>query len=82
MLFRSKRADDTHHINFQCTADDQGAIENDGNKFHKNVTANLVALCKTCHVKVHHSVDSKKYIIEGYVQSSKGTVFKWKEIDC
>lgn len=77
-----KRADDTHHIDFQCNADDQGAIEKEGSKFHKNVTANLVALCKTCHVKVHHSVDSKKYIIDGYVQTSKGTVLHWKEIDC
>jgi 5-methylcytosine-specific restriction endonuclease McrA len=77
-----KRADDTHHIDFQCSADDQGAIEKDGSKFHKNVTANLVALCKTCHVKVHHSVDSKKYIIDGYVQTTKGTVLQWKEIEC
>jgi DNA mismatch repair protein MutS len=77
-----KRADDTHHIDFQCTADEQGAIEKEGSKFHKNVTANLVALCKTCHVKVHHSVDSKKYVINGYVQTSKGTILQWKEIDC
>jgi DNA mismatch repair protein MutS len=77
-----KRADDTHHINFQCTADQDGSIVADDVKFHKNVTANLVALCKTCHVKVHHSVDSKKYIIDGYVQSTKGTILQWKEIDC
>jgi len=77
-----KGADDTHHINFQCTADGEGAIQRDGISFHKNVAANLVALCKTCHVKVHHSVDSKKYIIDGYVQTSKGTILQWNEIDC
>ena len=77
-----KGADDTHHINFQCTADTDGAIQRDGISFHKNVAANLVALCKTCHVKVHHSVDNKKYIIDGYVQTSKGTILQWNEIDC
>jgi DNA mismatch repair protein MutS len=77
-----KKADDTHHIDFQCNADEDGSIKKDDKRFHKNVTANLVALCKKCHVKVHHSVDSKKYVIDGYIQTTKGTVLKWNEIDC
>jgi DNA mismatch repair protein MutS len=76
------RADDTHHIDFQCSANSDGAIQRGENRFHKNVEANLVALCKTCHVKVHHSVDGKKYNIEGYIQTSKGTILKWTEMDC
>jgi 5-methylcytosine-specific restriction endonuclease McrA len=77
-----KDAVDTHHINFQCTADDSGTIETETNKFHKNVRANLVALCKRCHINVHHSIDGKQLVIDGYVQTSKGTVLKWNIKDC
>jgi DNA mismatch repair protein MutS len=76
------RADDTHHIDFQCSSDSNGAIQKGEKKFHKNVEANLVALCKSCHIKVHHSVDGKKYNIDGYIQTSKGTVLKWNEVEC
>jgi DNA mismatch repair protein MutS len=76
------RADDTHHIDFQCSADSDGAIQRGEKRFHKNVEANLVALCKSCHIKVHHSVDGKKYNIDGYLQTSKGTVLKWNEVEC
>jgi DNA mismatch repair protein MutS len=76
------RADDTHHIDFQCSANNDGTIQRGEKRFHKNVEANLVALCKMCHVKVHHSVDGKKYHIEGYIQTSKGTVLKWNEVEC
>jgi DNA mismatch repair protein MutS len=76
------RADDTHHIDFQCSADSDGAIQRGEKRFHKNVEANLVTLCKSCHIKVHHSVDGKKYNIDGYFQTSKGTVLKWKEVEC
>jgi DNA mismatch repair protein MutS len=85
-----KHADDTHHINFQCTADESGCIDGTaaagagaatGVKFHKHALANLVALCKTCHIKVHHSVDHKKIFIHGYEQTSKGTVLRWNEIE-
>lgn len=72
-----KDAVDTHHINFQCTADDDGTIETDKFKFHKNVKANLVALCKRCHINVHHSIDGKQIEIDGYSQTSKGTILKW-----
>lgn len=78
-----KRADDTHHINFQCTADEWGCIDasNVEVKFHKHTLGNLVALCKGCHIKVHHSVDRKKFVIHGYEQTSKGTILRWSEQD-
>ena len=57
---------DTHHINFQCNADNYGFIEN---TFHKNEKFNLVILCKECHQKVHRN----KITIIGYYDSSKGT---------
>lgn len=40
---------DTHHIEFQCNADDDGFHGSQ----HKHALHNLVALCKICHVKVH-----------------------------
>jgi DNA mismatch repair protein MutS len=81
-----KHADDTHHINFQCTADETGCIDaadtvGPGVKFHKHTLANLVTLCKICHLKVHHSVGRKKFVIHGYEQTSKGTVLRWNEIE-
>ncbi len=77
-----KQADDVHHINFQCSADEDGTINIDSQKFHKNVKANLVALCKKCHINVHHSVDGKKIIIEGYKQTSKGPQLVHNTIEC
>ncbi len=75
-----KKAVDTHHINFQCTANDEGTIEIYDLKFHKNKLANLVPLCKYCHIKVHHSIDGKMYVINRYNSTSKGVVLDWKEI--
>lgn len=40
---------DTHHIDFQCNANTSGFIGN----FHKNVSSNLVSLCKICHIETH-----------------------------
>ncbi len=77
-----KRAEDTHHIHFQCNADEDGAIEASNTKFHKNVKSNLVTLCKRCHINVHHSIDGKILEIRGYKQSTSGTVldFDYREI--
>lgn len=41
---------ETHHINFQCTADKNGVING---KFHKNEKHNLVVLCRDCHTTLH-----------------------------
>jgi DNA mismatch repair protein MutS len=55
---------DTHHINFQCTADSKDFIGH----FHKHAKHNLVALCKTCHIAVH----DKTLIINGYKTTTNG----------
>lgn len=55
---------DTHHINFQCNADEKGF----NGHFHKNSQFNLVCLCKICHVKVHNNEIS----ITGYIDTTKG----------
>lgn len=43
---------DTHHIKFQCTADQDGMIDH----YHKNKDFNLVVLCKKHHVEVHQGL--------------------------
>ena len=45
---------DTHHKIHQKTAStSNGFIEKDGNVFHKDVPANLQAICAACHKKQH-----------------------------
>jgi DNA mismatch repair protein MutS len=58
--------DDVHHIQFQCTADNNGKI----GSIDKNRESNLVVLCKKCHVNVHHPKSTLK--INGYVETSNG----------
>lgn len=67
-------AEDTHHIGQQCTADHNGFIDH----YHKNVLANLVVLCKKCHMAAHGlSCDGKILKINGYLETSKGVVFDY-----
>ncbi len=63
--------DDVHHIQFQCTADNNGKIGN----IHKNRESNLVVLCKKCHNSVHHPRGKLK--INGYVETSEGIVLDY-----
>lgn len=55
---------DTHHIKFQCQADEYDFTEH----YHKNTKCNLVCLCKPCHIQVHQG----KIQISGYVATSNG----------
>ena len=68
-----KKAEDTHHIKFQCTADKNGII---GNQFHKNVASNLVPLCKACHNAVHNNTIE----IRGYRETSMGVELDYSYI--
>ena len=65
----SKKAIDTHHIKFQCTADSKGFI----NSMQKDHLSNLVPLCKECHQDVHKG----KIMIEGYKVSTTGTYLSY-----
>ena len=40
---------DTHHLQYQCSADNDGFI----NGFHKDHIANLINVCKNCHTEIH-----------------------------
>lgn len=62
---------DTHHIQFQCNADQTHF----NGHYHKNSKFNLVALCKSCHIKVHEGT----FTIHGYIQTTKGTVLSWNK---
>ena len=55
---------DTHHIKFQCTADENGMIDT----MDKDVKNNLVVLYKHHHQEVHKG----NIEIEGYVGASVG----------
>ena len=57
---------DTHHIQYQSSADERGYLES----HHKNAKHNLVPLCKDCHFKEHNGT----LTIEGFMQTSEGTV--------
>lgn len=63
---------ETHHIEFQKYADENGMIKN---TFHKNSKYNLVVLCNECHNKVH----SNNLLIYGWKQTSDGVILDYKE---
>ena len=64
-ICNKNKAEETHHIMYQHTADKDGFINN---TFHKNAKHNLVAICKECHNKEH----SGQIKIECWMSSSKG----------
>lgn len=68
-------AEDTHHINGQCTADEKGFIDH----YHKNVLSNLVVLCKKCHLAAHGCCgdDGKVLKITGYQETNEGLIFAY-----
>jgi hypothetical protein len=68
-----KPAIDTHHINYQCDADEEGFFK----EYHKNIKHNLVPLCKECHIKEH----TNKIDIKGYTQTTKGIVLNVDKIE-
>lgn len=65
-----KRAEDVHHIKFQCTADLNGMIGQN----HMNLESNLVSLCKECHNDVHNG----KLQINGYIMTNQGIILDFK----
>lgn len=65
---------ETHHISFQCNADENGFIKD--KHFHKNKKHNLVILCKKHHIEVHHG----SLIIHGWIDTSKGKILKYEYV--
>jgi len=68
---------ETHHIEFQKNSNEHGFILNDDKKhIHKDHTSNLVILCNLCHDKIHNNL----IVIEGYEETIKGNILKFKYI--
>ena len=60
----NQRAEEVHHIQHQARADKDGFI----GRIHKNDAHNLVALCQTCHDRIH----SETMNMHGVAQTSAG----------
>ena len=65
-ICNEKPAKETHHINYQINADDNGKFSN----FDKNTPHNLINVCEECHLKEHKG----EIGIIGYKQTSKGII--------
>ena len=68
------KAEDVHHIKFQCNANEHNIIES---HIVKDSKSNLVPLCKKCHDNVHNG----NLEINGYVQTSNGIKLDYHYID-
>jgi 5-methylcytosine-specific restriction endonuclease McrA len=51
---------EVHHLQHQSEADEEGFINKNGYKIHKNNAANLITLCETCHHDFHSSQNSSQ----------------------
>lgn len=69
---KTEKAEDTHHILFQCTADHNKMISH----VQKDSKSNLVPLCKKCHNSVHQG----KIKINGYIMTSEGQKLDFEEV--
>lgn len=68
---------ETHHIEFQKNTDENGFIlKKSKDHIHKNHISNLVVLCSSCHDKIHNN----NIIIEGYEETIKGNILKYKVV--
>ena len=68
-----QKAEDVHHIKFQCTADENKIIDS---HIVKDCKSNLVPLCKKCHNDVH----SGHININGWIQTSNGIILDYGNI--
>jgi DNA mismatch repair protein MutS len=57
-LCKHEMGEEIHHLQPQKDADDAGFIGD----IHKNHPANLMSLCESCHLKMHHSNNSEPSI--------------------
>jgi heme exporter protein A len=67
-ICNQRPAKETHHINYQINASENGKFSN----FDKNIKHNLINVCEECHLKEHNG----EIGIIGYKQTSKGIVIE------
>ena len=63
------KAMEVHHLEYQQSANVNGMIVSNGHTFHKDVKANLMNLCNTCHDLIH-----KTNVKHTKVKTTKGTL--------
>ena len=70
-ICRVNQAVDCHHLQYQSDSNENGYINSNHALFNKNHEANLCAVCKSCHDKIHH--ENKRY---KRVKTSEGCEIK------
>lgn len=75
-ICNKKPATQTHHLQHQENADDNGFIHTDRHTFHKNHVANLMGVCEKCHKESHKMHTKGQY----YVKKSKNHELKNIEV--
>ena len=70
-------ATETHHIVEQEKADRDGMVLSAETKIHKNVSSNLVPLCKSCHYKVTYG----SICIHGWLSTANGKKLHWNLVN-
>ena len=63
-ICRKNEGIDTHHLQYQCSADKQTGFIG---QFHKDHVANLINICKDCHTDIH-----RKELIFKKVKTTNG----------
>ena len=58
-MCQSELGTETHHINQQKDADEDGFIETTDSTFHINHPANLMTVCEGCHLKFHATKETE-----------------------
>lgn len=67
-ICKNNQAVDCHHMQYKSDANENGFISNSNTLFNKNHEANLCAICKQCHDRIHSDNKrlKRKKTSEGY----------------
>uniref|UniRef100_A0A6C0B1L7 DNA mismatch repair proteins mutS family domain-containing protein n=1 Tax=viral metagenome TaxID=1070528 RepID=A0A6C0B1L7_9ZZZZ len=66
----NERGKETHHLQHQMIAGEDGYIQTNNTPFHKDHAANLLSLCEKCHESMH----KEKKSMHKKVKTTKGTI--------
>jgi DNA mismatch repair protein MutS len=75
LICSSKENLEMHHIEWQKDCDSNGFILSKSH-VNKNHSSNLMPVCQTC----HDDIDRDKIRVNGYEQTSKGSLLKWEYV--
>jgi hypothetical protein len=69
-------AEHTHHIRYQCEADDNGYVTA---SMHKNHVDNLVGICHKHHNDVHNGDGDQQLVIFGYHSGTRELDYRYRK---